>query len=66
MVPGSSEDVTPGMSGQPTLLSRNYQRRNAGNLAKKVILYVFIFKRRFITDMLSTLSAVVLFGWALV
>ena len=43
MVPSSSEDVTPAMGGQPTRLSRNYQR--------KIILYVLIFKRRFIAEM---------------
>ena len=65
-VPSSSEDVTPTMRGQPTRLSQNNQRGNGGKFGENVILYVLIFKRRFIADMLSTLSAVVLFAWAFV
>jgi len=38
MVPSSSEDVTRAMRGQPKRLSRNYLRRNGGN----VILHVLI------------------------
>ena len=48
MVPSSSVDVAPALRGQPTRLSRNYQRRNGGEFWRKAILYVFIFKRRFI------------------
>ena len=62
MVPSSFEDVTPAMRGQLKRLSRNYQRRNGGKFGE----YVLIFKRRFISEMFSTLSAVVLFGWAFV
>ena len=35
MVPSSSENVTPAMRGQPTRLSRNYQRRNGGKFGEK-------------------------------
>ena len=35
MVPSSSEDVTPALRGQPTRLSRNYQRRNGGIFGEK-------------------------------
>ena len=38
MVLGSSEDVTRAKRGQPKRLSRNYLRRNGGN----VILYVLV------------------------
>ena len=36
IVPSSSEDITRAMRGQPKRLSRNYLRKNGGN----VILYV--------------------------
>ena len=32
MVPSFSEDVTCAMRGQPRRLSRNYRRRNGGNI----------------------------------
>ena len=37
-VPGSSEDFTRAMSGEPKRLSRKYLRKNGGN----VILYVLV------------------------
>ena len=50
MLPSSSEDVFRTMRGQPKRLSRNYLRRNGGN----VILYVLVsFHTR---DVFSTLS----------
>ena len=50
MVPSSSEDGTRAMRGEPKRLSRNYLRRNGGN----VIVFVLIsFHRR---DVFCTLS----------
>ena len=50
MVPSSSEDITRAMRGQLKPLSRNYLRRNGGN----VIVYVLIaFHSR---DVFCTLS----------
>ena len=50
IVPSSSEDVTRAMRGQPKRFSRNYLRRNSGN----VILYVVVsFHTR---DVFCTLS----------
>ena len=59
MVLSYFEDATPAMRGQPTRLSRNYQRRNGGKFGEKSF-YVLIFERCFIAEMFSTLSAVVL------
>ena len=51
------------MRGLPKRLSRNYLRQMAGNLVKSR-LYVWVFKRCFVEEMFSALSAVFLFGWA--
>ena len=65
VVPSSSEDVTRAMRGLPKRFSRNYLREMAANLVKSR-LYVSIFKRCFVPEMLSALSAVFLFGWAFI
>ena len=59
MAPSSSSDVTHTMRAQNTPLPRNHLTRNGGN-----VIYVLIFKRSFIEDILSALLAVVLVGWA--
>ena len=37
IVPSSSEDITRAMRGQPKRLSRNYQRKNGGNVISYVL-----------------------------
>ena len=53
------------MRGLPKKFSRNYLIEMAANLVKSR-LYVLIFKRCFVAEMFSALSAVFLFGWAFV
>ena len=57
MVPSSSEDVTRAMRGLPKRFSRNYLREMAVNVVKSR-LYVLNFKRSFVAEMFSALSAV--------
>ena len=45
MVPTSAEDATPATRGQPTRLSRNYQRGNGGKFWRKVIVICFDFQK---------------------
>ena len=56
IVPSSSADVTRALRGQQKRLSRNYRRRNGGNVIVCGLM----------TEMLSALSAVFLFGRAFV
>ena len=57
IVPSSSEDITRAMRGQPKRLSRNYLRKNDGN----VILYVLVSFRT--GDVFCTLSRLFLQDW---
>ena len=57
LVPSSSEDVTRAMLELPKRFSRNYLGKMAANLVKSPS-YVLIFKRCFVVEMFSALSAV--------
>ena len=53
MVPSYFKCVTRAMRGEAKRLSRSYLRQNGG---KCKVVYVLIFRRRFIAEMFSTLS----------
>ena len=66
MVPSSSGDVTRAMRGQLEPRSQNYLRpndRERGEVILNVLIYVLIFKRRFIAKKLSALPAVFSLIW---